>query len=236
MDESSTHSFAEDRPPTARQEIRPVRVAVIGRRSLCRLSLQLVLQKCGEGIEPLEFATADQAARPRSAGERIDVALVSLAGPGAPTEEQLRDMSARLGRVPLVVQLSHSSPDFVSSLIAAGIRGIVDTDLGGQVMVAALRLVAAGGIYAPPALGPARPGGGASAASGFPGRPTLRLGQREAEVLRLIERCRSNREIAQELGLAEATVKIHVRNLLRKTGARNRVELALLAAQAGTDA
>ena len=110
------------------------------------------------------------------------------------------------------------------------------TDLGGQVMVAALRLVAAGGIYAPPTLGPRGPGSRTRAGSSFPGRPTLRLSQREAEVLRLIERCRSNREIAQELGLAEATVKIHVSNLLRKTGSRNRAELALLAAQAGPDA
>ena len=236
MDESPRHVFAEDAPARPGQQRHPVRIAIIGRRSLCRLSLQLVLREWGDGIEPLEFSTADQVTRRRSAGERIDAALVSLAGPGAPTEEELRDMSARLGRLPLVVQLSHSGPDFVASLLAAGIRGIVDTDLGGQVMVAALRLVAAGGIYAPPTLGPRGPGSRTRAGSSFPGRPTLRLSQREAEVLRLIERCRSNREIAQELGLAEATVKIHVSNLLRKTGSRNRAELALLAAQAGPDA
>lgn len=236
MDEPSGPAFAEDRLPSAGPEIRPVRVAVIGRRSLCRMSLQLVLREWGEGIEPLEFSTVDQVTRQRTADERIDVALVSLAGPGAPTEADLREMSARLGRVPLVVQISHRRSEVVGALIAAGVRGIVDTDLGGEVMIAALRLVAAGGIYAPPVLEPRRSGGRKRAGSSFPGRPALRLSGRETEVLRLIESCRSNREIAQELGLAEATVKIYVSNLLRKTGSRNRAALALLAAQAGSDA
>ena len=51
------------------------------------------------------------------------------------------------------------------------------------------------------------------------------LSSREREVLRLVLEERSNAEIAAELFVSEATVKYHVRNLLRKTGCRNRLEI-----------
>jgi two-component system nitrate/nitrite response regulator NarL len=99
-------------------------------------------------------------------------------------------------------------------------------------VAAALRLVNAGGIYVPAQ----QPGAGtatvASATHGLPAKGRLdQLSPRERAVLDLLRRSLSNREIAETLTIAEATVKIHVRNLLRKTRARNRVELALLAAR-----
>ena len=54
------------------------------------------------------------------------------------------------------------------------------------------------------------------------------LSSREREVLRLVLDERTNSEIAAELFVSEATVKYHVRNLLRKTGCRNRLEILAL--------
>ncbi|MHA1565274.1 MAG: response regulator transcription factor [Alphaproteobacteria bacterium] len=53
------------------------------------------------------------------------------------------------------------------------------------------------------------------------------LTRREHEVLSLVARGRTNREIAGALSLAESTVKVHMRNMCRLIGLRNRVELAI---------
>ena len=59
---------------------------------------------------------------------------------------------------------------------------------------------------------------------------------RESETLALISRGLSNREIAETLFVSESTVKFHVRNVLRKLGARNRVEAALAASRLADEA
>jgi DNA-binding NarL/FixJ family response regulator len=58
------------------------------------------------------------------------------------------------------------------------------------------------------------------------------LSPREHEVFGLLANARSNRDIGAELFISEATVKVHVRNILRKLGVRNRTEAAVLAAKA----
>jgi DNA-binding NarL/FixJ family response regulator len=58
---------------------------------------------------------------------------------------------------------------------------------------------------------------------------SVQLTVREQQVLDLILLARSNREIAQQLGIEERTVKAHVGRLMRKTGAENRIELSIKA-------
>ena len=60
-----------------------------------------------------------------------------------------------------------------------------------------------------------------------PGSMLAQLTAREAEILRHIARSETNKVIARELAIAEATVKVHVKNLLKKLGLRSRVEAAV---------
>jgi DNA-binding NarL/FixJ family response regulator len=150
---------------------------------------------------------------------------------------EVSDAARALGGVPLVVLIDRSEPQIVNQLVSLGARGVLTFDLGIKVIAAALRLVTAGGVYIPPQFS-GRPTAQAAAPTvpaPVSAEATLlhQLSPRERAVLDLLRRSLSNREIATTLGIAEATVKIHVRNLLRKTRARNRVELALLAARRG---
>ena len=71
--------------------------------------------------------------------------------------------------------------------------------------------------------------------SGGSGRPIGRLTKREYQVLALLTEGRTNREIAETLVISEVTAKVHVRNVLRKLGVRNRTEAALRGARLQRD-
>jgi DNA-binding NarL/FixJ family response regulator len=65
------------------------------------------------------------------------------------------------------------------------------------------------------------------------GRPPQRLTGRQYDVLRHLERGRSTKEIARRLGLSVGTIKVHLASIYRTLGARNRVEAAMKASEAG---
>jgi len=115
--------------------------------------------------------------------------------------------------------------------ILAGARAYLDPHSGPFAVRLAVETVIDGCIWAPRRLlstlvdrllsqhGPSLP------------LPSPMLSPRERQVLDLIMTARSNREIAEELGIEERTVKAYVANLLRKTGAENRVSLSVQATQ-----
>jgi DNA-binding NarL/FixJ family response regulator len=203
-------------------------VALLGERTLCSAFLRLLLRESDENISTIDVASG----LARLPKDGVNVAVLPLLSPQAGALSEVSETAAALGRIPLVVLIDRGDPQIIDQLVSRGVRGVLTFDVEAPVVAAALRLVNAGGIYVPAqqpgaALAPA-----GSATHDMPVKGRLdRLSPRERAVLDLLRRSLSNREIAEALTIAEATVKIHVRNLLRKTRARNRVELALLAAR-----
>jgi DNA-binding NarL/FixJ family response regulator len=122
--------------------------------------------------------------------------------------------------------------ELVLEAITAGARAYLYSSADPHTVRMAIDIVVSGSIWAPRRLlsrlidellevrGGGRPGAG---------RSGLHLTARENEVLDRILLARSNREIAEELGIEERTVKAHVGRLMRKTGAENRIELSIRA-------
>lgn len=106
-----------------------------------------------------------------------------------------------------------------AATIAAGAIGYLPKTLSAGAFLAALRLMLSGKVYTP-AWPPADP------------RQAL-LSPRERQVLEAVCRGLPNKEIAATFGVAEVTVKLHVRALCRKLDARNRTQIALIARDAG---
>lgn len=107
--------------------------------------------------------------------------------------------------------------------LEAGAAGYLPKTLAPEEFSAAVREIAAGGIFVPPVLA----GRGMAAPAGE------RLSRREYEVLERLARGLSNKEIARALDLAEPTVKLHVKTLCRKIGAANRTQAAMIARDRG---
>jgi DNA-binding NarL/FixJ family response regulator len=135
-----------------------------------------------------------------------------------------------------VVSTSDTRADILATL-AAGFHGFISKHQSDTEILAAVTDILAGRIYVPASF--AKIGGGNALSSQFDGEAlpalsteadVLKLTKRQREVLTLLARGLSNKEIARALDIAEATTKIHMAALLRGLGVRNRTEAAFKAA------
>ena len=117
-------------------------------------------------------------------------------------------------------------PAIVKGLLTQGASGFILTNQTGlQMMVSALAMVASGGTFVPREVlfyeAEAK-----QTADGEPRRKGS-LTRREVEVLQLLKQGKPNKVIAYELHLSESTVKVHIRNTMRKIGSTNRTHAAM---------
>jgi len=160
--------------------------------------------------------------------QRPDVMLLDLGLPGGGLEV-LRELAAReVATRTVVLTASESEKDLKESL-ELGARGYVLKGVSGPQLVDIVRRVQRGEAYITPTLATQTL---ILQHGHWPDRPNedkiSELTQRELEVLELLGRASSNKEIAARLGISVKTVKHHVTNILGKLNARNRVEAALM--------
>jgi DNA-binding NarL/FixJ family response regulator len=138
----------------------------------------------------------------------------------------LKALSKLEPRIPVVVLASNSDAELARSAICHGAKGYIPVTMGFEITIEAVRFVLAGGSYAPmDCLLPRDPPKDPPSA---PPRTDLVTG-RELEVIRAIQKGKSNKVIAYELNMCESTVKVHVRNIMKKLHAVNRTDVAIKA-------
>jgi DNA-binding NarL/FixJ family response regulator len=151
----------------------------------------------------------------------------------------LAGVRERVPAAPLVVVADRAELNDVLAALKQGVRGYITTRLEPDVVAHALSLVLAGGVYVPPSMleelqGLAAARAGCTSTNGDDKgveRSANPLSDRQRAVLRCLHQGKSNKMIARELDMRESTVKVHVRQILRKLGAVNRTQAALAAAE-----
>jgi DNA-binding NarL/FixJ family response regulator len=142
---------------------------------------------------------------------------------------------AGFGGTKVLVVTTFDLDEYVYEALRAGASGFVLKDASAQALAEAVRVVAAGDALLSPSV--TRRLLGAFARLGAPRAPTRtrveQLTERETEVLTLIAVGRSNAEIAEELVVAEQTVKTHVGRILAKLQLRDRTQAAIFAYETG---
>jgi DNA-binding NarL/FixJ family response regulator len=156
---------------------------------------------------------------------RPDVTLMDLRLPGMSGLEALRAIRREAPAARCLVLTTYEGDEDIHQALAAGAAGYIIKAMSHETLVDALRRVHAGSRFVP-----------APVARNLAGRiPNSDLSPREREVLSLMVQGKSNRQIATELNIAEATVKSHVSVILESLAVTDRTQAVVRALQRGLE-
>jgi DNA-binding NarL/FixJ family response regulator len=218
-----------------------------------RLVIEAVKAKLSElepGIEFVLAMSVDELLA--GATDDLDLALIDLNMPGADGQAHIDEIRRRHPAVPVIVLSGYEDPAIMRSALERGVLGFIPKAYSPEVMLSAVRLVLAGGVYVPPMMLTALPPGIVAGMAPQATTETLARGgngggsqtlehlrnvltERQVEVLQLLSQGKPNKLIGRSLGISEGTVKIHLAAIFRALNVRNRTE-AVVAAQALTEA
>jgi DNA-binding NarL/FixJ family response regulator len=161
-----------------------------------------------------------------------DIVLMDLRMPELDGVAAITEIRGQHPDVRCIVLTTFDNDELVYDAVRAGARGFLLKDVSPVELLDAIRTVHGGGSLIQPVaierlldrLGPERPA---------QEQPVEDLTRREAEVLQIMARGARNREIAEELVIAERTVKIHVANVIAKLGTTNRTAAVVKALDLG---
>ena len=171
-----------------------------------------VVAEAEDGVEAIEAYRQHQP----------DVVILDLRMPKRNGIETISVLRREFSSARILVLSNYSSGDEVAAAIHAGARGYAVKDMPLDALLDAIRRVHAGEQYVPPEI-----------ARRLAGRMLSQLSNRELEVLALIGKGKSNKEVAAALHLVEGTVKVHVTNILSKLGVADRTQAILAAVKRG---
>ena len=199
-------------------ETQPIRVLVADDHLILRLGLVTLVNGETDMRVVAEAATGTQVVD-LFRQHRPDITLMDLRMPGLNGVEAISAICAEDPEARVIVLTIHKGDEAVYQALRAGARGYLLKDIATDDILAAIRSVHDGRRCIPPAI----------AARMAERIRHSDLTPREIDVLKLIAKGFSNKQIGDRLGIAEATVKNHVVSLLGKLGVQDRTHAVTLA-------
>lgn len=221
------------------------KMALIDPRPLMRISISRLLETSisansqSEGLVIVPFSDPDELLSQHFDPGDFEMVIFNT-GATCVCEEPMQKAISRLvlslsvANTPLVLLTDHDEPCDMLATLRNGVRGYIPTTLNPSVIIQALHLVLAGGSFIP----------AETIVTHFENldvnnekerfgtvklTPPQDLTPRQLEVLQLLQQGKSNKVIAYELGAQESTIKVHIRQIMRKLKAKNRTQAALFA-------
>ena len=182
---------------------------------LFREGIRLLLEQLGDLVIS-EAKNRQEIHEQLSQGNTIDLLLLDLNMPGINSFEGVKDICASLPYTTVAVMSGNDANYIIEACLNAGALGFIPKSSSGKVMIHAIQMMMSGERYIPSKL--------------FDGKRKLLphgsadISPRQQEVWALLAEGKSNKAIADVLGVSESTVKKHVTALLRKLGVHSRAE------------
>lgn len=213
------------------------RIVIADDHGLYRRGLRLALMAGIPSAEIFEASCFDAAVNLLEEQASIDLAILDLNMPGLFHQEVLSDFMAAYPDTRFAIVSGDDSRSEILTALSIGLHGYIVKSQSDEEVVLAVNEILAGRIYVPSLLSrtsadqrshaPPPPVQNASRRHEGSG-DVARLTSRQKDVLKLMAEGYSNKEIARNLDIAEATTKIHAAAVLRELGVRNRTEAAVL--------
>lgn len=202
-------------------------VAIIEPRALESQCLSQCISKAKIDMEMLAFRSLDEWRQKQNAVPEVSAILLSVGCKKvseAPIVDELKQLASNL-LVPVIVLSDTDDLAQILKALECGAKGYIPTSVSLDVLVEAILLSLAGGIFVPVSSVLAM---GEVLENNTPApRPLSAIfTSRQAEVADALRRGKANKIIAYELNLRESTVKVHIRNIMKKMKATNRTEVA----------
>lgn len=235
-----------------------MRVLLVDDHTLFREGIALLLRPLVQPLETWEAGSCEEAVAVIEQRGAADLVLIDLGLPGASGLEGVQRLRAAHPEMPVVVMSSADDKDTVLAALDAGAMGFIPKSSTSAVMIGALKLILAKGIYLPPSVFlaarnaapaaapatapavavtpmlasmPAAPDTASGAAARRPA--DLGLTQRQAEVLHLLLQGKPAKLIGRELDLSLSTVKAHTSAVLRALNVTTRTQAIIAAGRMG---
>jgi DNA-binding NarL/FixJ family response regulator len=210
-----------------------VRVLLVDDDDLMRAGLRSVLSS-DDTIEVAGEAGDGSEALAHVRETRPDVVLMDIRMPSVDGISATREVLSRSSDVKVLVLTTFEDDDYIFDALSAGASGFLLKRTKPEELISAIHTVAEGDSLLSPAVTrrvidrmATQP------VAGLSGKRLDELTPREREVLELIGRGLSNREIAEAFVIEESTVKTHVKRILMKLGLRDRVQAVIFAYETG---
>ncbi|MGA2111331.1 MAG: response regulator transcription factor [Anaerolineales bacterium] len=207
-----------------------IRLVIVDDHQVVRMGLKALL-----GVEA-DLQIVAEAGNAREAlleveRNRPDVAILDVRLPGPSGLELCRQIRERYPLTRVVMLTSYASEAFIFEALRAGASGYVLKEVRGEELVRAIRAAARGEMGMDPQVTMRMAERLKKLEKREEADAFRDLSQRELQVLALVARGQGNRQIGEDLGLSEVTVRNYVSTMLEKLALRNRVELATYAVQ-----
>jgi two-component system nitrate/nitrite response regulator NarL len=237
MTMSQAFAYRESTLRVARDSVRPVSTYLVCSNVLLRSGFNHILAGTQFALLVEEFK--DHADLP--AIDDKDPVLLLVCAHSAVSEpaQIVESLKEKYPKAQVVIFADHLEPAILVGAYKAGVDGVCSTDMDRDVLLKALELVMLGERFIPSSMGlallEANPADllGADGNNVIPmrnhGNKSQRMSERETQILRCLIDGSSNKHIARQLGVAEATVKVHIKAILRKAKVANRTQAAMWA-------
>jgi DNA-binding NarL/FixJ family response regulator len=214
----------------------PIRVLIAMPYTLPRTAFGALIDSCPD-MAVVAQATDLQGTVDLAKSQRPDVVVMSLFLPGEPAELAAVTYfrtCPELCDIRVVVLTATGSDDRVLSLVRAGVNGLLDERVSADVLLTCVRAVAGGqALFSPAATRTLIDRILHETIPAAPFHDLTRLTSREREVLALLAKGRSDKEVASALHLSRLTVRSHVQNVMDKLNAHTRAKLVAIAYESG---
>jgi two-component system nitrate/nitrite response regulator NarP len=178
------------------------------------------LLRAGAGYSVKTAETYEETVKAINNSDGFDIVLLDLKMPGMVGLDSVKSVVERAAPARVVLFTGQIDRHFLNSALDLGVRGLIPKTMPLQSLTSVIQLINSGQVFVPMQE--------LNAAGENTAGTDAKLSEKEMFVLRLAADVMTNKEIARDMGATEVTVKMHMRSICKKLGARNRAHAAII--------